>query len=198
MPTNQEELSEILAKPKSEWTLTESVFVDYMYALTSNNGAQIKPNQVLPSGRFLHNPAQKTIKSADRMAADLIKNAGQRGAEWLEGLKNPSRDPIKAAIDSKEKYKNNTMKALQEGRWEKNLAKVTHADIVKVAEALGTTVFTQGISAREGKIKSAMSELQPKLQAVSNAIQNLPNATEADRDKRVLENLKMMRKIASG
>lgn len=198
MLNDQEQLSEILAKPRGDWTTSEATFVDYMYALTSNNGSQILPYQTLPSGRFLHNPAQKTLKSADKMASDLISNAAQRGSQWQEGISNPSRDPIKAALDSKEKYKNNVMAALQSGKWERNIAKVSHADIVKTVTALGSGVYTQGISARADKIKAAFAELQPKLQAVSNAIQALPNGTDADREKRMLENLKLMRKIGSG
>jgi len=191
-------LDEILTKPKGSWTLEESVFVDYMYALHSENGAQIQPFQTLPSGRYLHNPAQKTLKSAAQMAADLLEGAKNAGDKWNRGMHNPKRDPIKAALDNEEKMKNNTMMALQEGKWKRNLAKVTHADIIKVVEKLGTGVYTAGVDARADKIAMAMNELQPKLQAVSNAIQALPSGTDGDREKRMVENLKLMRKIASG
>lgn len=191
-------IDEILAKGKENWTIEESVFVDYMYALYQENGAQIKPNQMLPSGRFLHNPAQKTLPSGADMAAKLIKNATQNAADWVKGMETPSRDPIKAALDAKEKYYNNLALAKEKGLWEKNLAKSSHAEIVAVVKALGSGVISNGINARKPKIIAAFNELQPKLQAVSNAIQALPNDTQAANTQRMVQNLELMRKIKEG
>jgi len=192
------DINEILAKPQSEWSLEESVFVDYIYSLTSQNGSQIPPNQTMPSGRFLHNPAQKTIKSADKWATEQIDGAKNNAEKWKTNIATPSRDPIKSAIDAEDKWKNNLTKAMNSGKWERNLGKKTLADITATVNALGSTVFSQGVAARETKIRSKVGELQPKIQAVSNAIQALPNATEGDRDNRVLQNVKLMRKIGEG
>lgn len=191
-------LNEIMAIPKAEWTQEQALFVDYVFCLTQNDGGQIKPYQSLPSGNYLHNPAQKTIKSGADMAKDLIEHAAQRGKEWQEGMNNPSRDPVKAALDNIDKYKNNVKLALEQGKWEKNLGKVTHADIMKTVNALGPDVFTEGIAARKDKITSAMQTLQPKLQAVSNAVQAMKSGTEKEREDRMLANLKLMRQIGSG
>ena len=103
---DQNLFNSIMEKPKTDWTAEDASFVDYVFCLTQNDGGQIKPYQTLPSGNYLHNPAQKTIKSGASMASDLIKHAGERGAEWQEGMRNPSRDPVKAALDNVEKYKN--------------------------------------------------------------------------------------------
>ena len=198
MEFNKDLFNEIMAKPQGSWTQEEISFIDYVYCLTQNDGAQIKPFQTLPSGRVLHNPAQKTIKSADKMASSLIKNAGERGDDWLAGMNSPSRDPVKAAIDNEAKMENNWKAAQANHKWKKNLEKVTHADIMAVVNKLGATVFTSGLAAREDKIKKAMGELQPKLQAVSNTVQAMPSGTDAEREKRMVENLKLMRKIGSG
>lgn len=196
MPNYDINLAEsIMAKPQNEWTLEDKAFIDYVYCLTQNDGNQIMPYQQLPSGNYLHNPAQKTIKSGADMAKDLIKHAGERGQDWQDGMRNPSRDPVKAAMDNVEKYKNNVKKALESGKWERNLSKITHADIMKTVDKLGPSVFTDGIAAREDKITAAMNVLQPKLQAVSNAVQAMKSGTETEREQRMLANLKLMRKI---
>jgi len=190
--------NDIMARDPASWTLEEKTFIDYVFCLTQNQGGQIQPYQTLPSGNKLLNPEQKTLISGADMAAKLIKNAGDRGQAWLDGLSKPKRDPIKSAIANEGKMETNWKKAQANHKWAKNLGKVTHADIVKVATKLGPGVFTDGIAARPDKINAAFTDLQPKLQAVSNAIQSMPSATEADNDKRVLENLHLMRKIGSG
>ena len=198
MPNFDQNLfNSIMEKGKESWTAEDAAFIDYIFCLTQNAGGQIQPYQTLPSGNYLHNPAQKTIKSGADMATDLINNAGQRGDAWMKGMANPSRDPIKAALDSEAKYDNNTKKALAEKKWSKALAKVSHADIMKTVNKLGSSVFTTGLAAREDKVKAAFNELQPKLQAVSNAVQAMPNGTDADREARMVSNLKLMRKIGS-
>ena len=53
-------------------------------------------------------------------------------------------------------------------------------------------VFTEGVAARESKIKRVFGELQPLFQSVSDAIQTMPDKTDADREKRLLTARKLM------
>lgn len=161
------------------------------YVVNGVDPAQVV-NVNLPSGHYLHNPAKRTVKSAARWASQQIENAKSSGADWVDGMHNPSRDPIKAAIDSEKKYENNTMESIKNHKYVKGLQGKSLADITSVVDKLGAGVFTAGIEAREDKIKAKVQSLQPKVQAVSDAIQGMPDATDADRAARHAAARKLM------
>jgi hypothetical protein len=141
------------------------------------------------------NPVTKKVPSSDKMAEKLVKRVSVAGDDWVEGVKNPSRNPIEAAIASKDKFVDRLDAAIKAGKWEGGLKKVTHADIVKVVERLGGKVLTDGVEARDFKIKRVFGELQPLFQSVSDAIQAMPDKTDADREKRLLQARKLMLEV---
>jgi hypothetical protein len=181
--------------PKKESTW-ESIKRDFEALLEAYTNRGINPDDVvnvsLPSGRFLHNPAKKKVISPERWAAKQIGNATRGADNWLEGVKNPSRDPPSAALDAKDKWVDRLQAAIKAGKWEKRLKKVSHADIVAVAEKVGPEGFRRGIESREDKIKKVVGELQPMFQAVSDTIQAMDNKTDADREKRLIAARKLM------
>lgn len=142
---------------------------------------------VLPS-----NPVTKKVKSADRWASQQIENAKAAGSDWLDGVKNPSRNPIEAALDKKAKWADRLQAAIKADKWAKNLAKSSHAEIVEVAEKIGASGYTNGVDARASKIRKRVAELQPLVQSASDAIQAMPDATDADREKRLIAARKLM------
>ena len=88
-------------------------------------------------------------------------------------------------------------KVLAEKRHLKGLDKSSHADIVKIAKALGPAVLEQGVEARKDKIAATVAKLQPIVQQVSNEIQAMPDATEGDRERRMVETLRKMRTVGN-
>jgi hypothetical protein len=139
-----------------------------------------------------HNPVTKKVISPEKWTEKLIKRATAAADDWLAGIKNPSRDPVKAAIEADDKWKDKIQQAIKEDRRKKALEKVSHADIVATVDKLGTRVFTDGIAARENKIVKVVKELQPLVQAVSDTIQSMPDKTDADREKRLLMARRLM------
>ena len=79
---------------------------------------------------------EKRVKSADRWASQQINNAKAGSADWLDGIKNPSRDPIAAAIAAEGKYEEAMKKVLAEKRHVKGLQGKTLSDITGPAERL--------------------------------------------------------------
>jgi len=138
------------------------------------------------------NPVTKKVKSADRWATQQIANAQAAASDWLDGVKNPSRNPIEAALAAKDKFMDRLTQALKDGKWEKGLQKTSAAEIVDVATKVGTGAYSTGVAARENKIKRVVNELQPLTQAVSDTIQNMPDKSDADREKRLLSARKLM------
>lgn len=141
------------------------------------------------------NPVTKKVVSATRWAAKLIENASRSGDAWLAGVAAPSRNPIDAALASKDKYYDKLDEAKKIGKWEKNTAKVTAAEIIATAQALGTRVYTDGVAARTPKINKRVGELQPLVQAVSDSIQTMPDKTDANREARLLAARKLMLEV---
>jgi len=141
------------------------------------------------------NPVTKKVKSADRWASQQITNAEAAGDDWLDGVKNPSRNPIDAALAAKDKFVDRLTTAIKDGKWEKGLAKSSQAEIIEIATKVGTGAYTTGVRARESKIKRVVGELQPLVQAVSDSIQALPDKTDADREKRLLSARKLMLEV---
>jgi len=162
----------------------------HMFAEMREKGTDPITEGVLPG-----NPVTKKVKSVARWVEQQVKGAEDAGDAWLDGVKNPSRDPIASAIAAKDKYKNRLEQAIKDGKWEKNLAKSSHAEIVEVAEAVGTGAYTGGVTARKKKISRVVTELQPLVQSVSDAIQAMPDGTDAEREKRLTAARKLMLEV---
>ena len=170
-----------------ELAVTDPIALYSMLAEMRRQGKDPITEGILPS-----NPVTKKVKDVTRWVDQQVKGAEDSGDAWLEGVKNPSRDPIAAAIAAKDKYKDRLEQAIKDGKWEKNLAKSSHAEIVKVAEAVGTGAYTGGVTARKEKIARVVRELQPLVQSVSDAIQAMPDKTDANREARLIAARKLM------
>jgi len=143
-------------------------------------------------GLIPSNPVTKKVKSPDRWAKQQIENAKGAASDWLDGVKNPSRNPIEAALAANDKRIDRLQESIRNKKWEKNLSKVSPSDIVTVVDKLGSGVYSSGVDARSAKIEKRVSELQPLVQSVSDTIQNMSDKTDADREKRLLTARKLM------
>jgi len=138
------------------------------------------------------NPVTKKVKAADRWAKQQIDNAVAAADDWLDGVKNPSRNPIEAAIAAEKKWEDRLGTAIKEKRWAGGLKKSSPAEIIDVATKVGTGHYSTGVSARDVKIRRVVGELQPLAQAVSDTIQNMADGTDAEREKRLTSARKLM------
>jgi len=180
---------ELLKKKMENRELTAEEAVNVFHALAevyTTIGLDVR-DAIVPG-----NPVTKKVIPPERWKDKLIKRATAAASDWIDGIKSPSRDPVKAAIEADAKWKDRVMQAIKEDRRKKALEKVSHADIVAVVEKLGERAFVDGITAREAKIAKRIAELQPLVQAVSDAIQSMPDATDADREKRLLMARRLM------
>jgi len=138
------------------------------------------------------NPVTKKVKDVTRWVKEQISGATAGASDWQTNVKNPSRNPVEAALAANDKRIERLQKSIAEKKWEKNLGKVTQSDINTVVDKLGSGVFSNGIEARTDKITKRVGELQPLVQDVSNTIQAMSDKTDADREKRLLTARKLM------
>jgi len=146
----------------------------------------------LEEGIVPSNPVTKKVKSADRWAKQQVETAVASAGKWLDGVNNPSRSPIAAGIEAEGKYADKVQQAIKEGRRVKGLQKSSDAEIIAVANRLGSGVYSSGVEARSAKVARVVNELQPLAQSVSDAIQGMSDKTDADREKRLLSARKLM------
>ena len=185
-----EEKAQLEAELREKFQSLDPVEAFHLLVELRSQGIDPKEVGVVPG-----NPVTKKVPSGAKMAEKLVKRASVAGDDWVEGIKNPSRDPIEAALAAKDKFIDRLTAALKAGKWDAGLKRTSHAEIVKVVEALGSTVYTSGVEARKAKITKVFNELQPLFQSVSDTIQAMPDKTDADREKRLLMARKLMLEI---
>jgi len=175
--------------------LREALKADPIAVFNKLADMRIQGQDPVELGLLPGNPVTKKVKSPDRWVKQQVEGAEGAGDAWLDGVKNPSRDPIEAAVAAEKKYVDRLQQSIKDGKWAKNLRKSSHAEIVEVAEAVGTGAYTGGVKAREKKIGRVVRELHPLVQAASDTIQGMPDGTDAEREKRLLTARKLMLEV---
>ncbi len=166
--------------------------VAFFHAIADLRMQGINP---VEAGILPGNPVTKKVKDPARWAKQQITNAVDARDDWLDGMLNPSRNPVEAALAAADKFKDRLKAAIDAGYWEKGLAKTSQSEIQEIAKKVGPEGYARGIEAREAKIKRVVAELQPLTQSVSDTIQAMSDKTEADREKRLLMARKLMLEI---
>ena len=126
------------------------------------------------------------VISPEEWARDQVKRASDAASKWLSHVKKPRKDPIKAAIAADAKRTNKVKESLELGKWKKAMAKVDEDLMFAIIDKRGEAAFRSGIEDRAAKVESRVKELQPMVTALAVAIDAMPDATDADREKRLL------------
>lgn len=135
----------------------------------------------------LPTPADITKKMLDRS-----RGAGQDWRAGLERSRGTITTNMKAAGG---RWKQAMTDAISQDRWGKAVANLTDDQIISAALKVGDTAWLNGITSREDKILAAWNLLGPKLQAHIDKIAAMPNVTDGDREKRMVENLRGMKAL---
>jgi len=148
------------------------------------------PITVRPSG---FDSAAIAKKTTDRAQA-----AGQ---DWLTGVLNPRKDPKAAAIASNAHYKQSMQTALNEDAFLKGVQGIDLDQMATTINALGASVYTQGVAARQAKLAAAWQKYGPLLGDLQARVNAMPNVTDADRENKaiaMMRGLKLIKKQLRG
>jgi len=126
------------------------------------------------------------VISPEEWADKQVKNASAAASEWIKNVKRPRRDPLKSAIAAAPKRAEKLRQSLEEGKWEKAMAKVDEDIMFAVIDATGAEGFRRGVEARKAKVHARTKELQPMVTALKKEIEAMPDVTDADREARLL------------
>lgn len=129
---------------------------------------------------------------ASTMTERYIQGVSQSASRWVQGMQNPRRDPKQAALRAAGKWANRTQEAIQSGAYAAGVQAYDIAEAVQVATADGGTAYTSGATKRQAKVQRTFQRLAPLLGGVSQAIQQMPQDTDQQREARLLQARRMM------
>lgn len=140
-------------------------------------------------------PLAPLVPETDEWVSTMIAGVQNNATKWKERTMRPKRDPIEAAKAAAGKYKQKLQEALNEGRWEKALDQVDEDAMVEAIERTDPGQFVAGVQKRERKIRGKVERLRPLLVAHKQAVEKLPVDTDAQREQKMIANLRGMRAI---
>lgn len=114
---------------------------------------------------------------------------------YLTGIKNPRKDPIKAGIDAQKRYEEQMKKDDVLKRREMGLKATNMDEWASMCEKIGADKLVDGVKARQYKIERFLDKYIPALEKHLADIDAMPNVTDADREKRMIANLRGLKKL---
>jgi len=122
----------------------------------------------------------------EEWAAKQVARATSAASDWEKNVTRPRKNPIEAAIAADAKRKDRLAEAEKQDKWKKKMAKVDLDEMYKTIRNIGASGYSAGIQARQHKVQRVVNELQPMVAALAASIDAMPQATDADREKRLL------------
>jgi len=132
----------------------------------------------------------------DKWKERQLENLRARGEpNYAVGIETPKRDPIKAGIAAEDKFADIMKKVLAEQRRKKGLEKTNMETWYEYADKIGKGRLVDGVLLREAKVADFITKWQPLLKDHLAKIDVMPQVTDADREKRMLENLRGLKAL---
>jgi len=119
---------------------------------------------------------------------ETLKSVGQRN--YTQGISMPKKDPIEAGIEAQERYEEVMKRDEVLERREAGLRATNMSEWFGYANTIGAPRIVEGVVKREKKVDRFIRGWQPILSDHVATIDELPDVTDADRETRMLENLR--------
>ena len=132
------------------------------------------------------------IKPAEKWIKKQITRAAGATEDFKDGVRNCAVDPPALALKANAKRIANLQASIAKKTWETKMAKISKADW-QAPTLEKSDRFASGVAAAEPKIRKFVTAFRPKLEAIQSAVNAMPDVTEAQREARVIENLRRMR-----
>lgn len=125
-------------------------------------------------------------------------NSTNAADAYVSGVQNTDKDIVALAIGAIPRMRANIIAAIDNGRVANGLRKVGTQGIKDAVAQKGKVAFTNGIDGAQAKFEASFAPLLTYIDGVKRQIAQMPNLTDADRDARMLQNVKLMRQYKSG
>lgn len=136
--------------------------------------------------------ARKTAADVARKWKERMEGASQSVADGVNAV---TTAPGKKAAAAKDTMRARLLKSIDDGTWEKNTAAVPLESWKDSMVSKGVPRIADGVAKAQGKQETFYSEFLPAVYAAQDAVKAMPNATDAQRDARMMENVKRLRQF---
>ena len=117
-----------------------------------------------------------------------LKAVGEKN--YRDGIARPKKDPIKAGIEAEAKFADSMRKVIEEERRASGLKATNMDEWYAYASELGAPRLVQGVVKRQAKVTKFVAAFQPMLKSHLGKIDTMADVSDADREARMLENLR--------
>lgn len=130
---------------------------------------------------------------ADRQVAGAQANA----QKWLDNTTHPKKNFQEEALrpTSVARYKDSMQRVINEDLWEGGMALVNTTETMATITAGGSGVYSGGVARRKAKIRRTIEALREERLALCALIDGMDVTTEADRENKMIQNVRGMRAI---
>lgn len=136
------------------------------------------------------------LKPPTEIVQKMLGNMQAVGQQnYLRGVQTPKKDPIQAAIAAQAAYEAKMRDPAVLRRREQGLRKTDSQTWFQMTSQLGANRIVEGVVARQQKIEQFWQAWGPLLSQHLQRIDALPNVTDADRERRMLENLRGLKSL---
>ena len=132
------------------------------------------------------------ILSVDEWVADWLEGARARADRWKRRVSRPSRDPIAASIAADAKWWDRLQEAKRLNLRVTKLKKVGFQGWATAIEATTAADYSRGVEKAEWKFRARIADIRDLVNFVKQTIAKMPDATDADREKRITAARKCM------
>lgn len=161
--------------------ITAAVILGQRFAHDPDFYAALHGREIAP-GVHIANPGPDAAVMAEKWG----RKVGGAAPDYVRGMQNPKRPPVDAALKAEGKWKNRVLEAANEGRYGKGVRTQDYAEAVRIATEDGGSAYVSGAQKRQAKVQRIYSRLAPLLGGVSQAVQNMAQDTDAQREQRLL------------
>jgi|GEM_PF-1057467 hypothetical protein len=143
------------------------------------------------------NPPQVVrLKPPTEIVRKQIDNLQAVGAtNYSAGVATPRKDPIEAAIQGQAAYEAKMRDPNVLRRRVEGLRRTNMQEWGQLAETLGAQRLVEGVTARRFKVERFWGNWHGLLSQHLQRIDSLPSATDADRERRMIENLRGLKNL---
>lgn len=127
-------------------------------------------------------------KDPMKVAQKWANGLGNATQSYIDGINGTTVNPMQRAIAAIPKYQANVNAAVQSGKLQRGLSRVSEAEWKQRATQVGATKLAQGAADAKGKMESFLSQWLPFVDSVRNKVNSMPSTTKQDRLNKMIAN----------
>ena len=120
-------------------------------------------------------------KTGKEVTDKLIRRVSENVADYVEGVNNPSKNPIAEAIKKKAKCKQNFNAAMDDGSWEAGLQKWTQEEWSATTAKKGGERIVSGLEDARTKTEQTMDAVLNDTYNVADEVNKMADTTLQER-----------------